>query len=378
MKKLWIIISIVVVVALAIILSVTRAKKEPNEIRIGAILPLTGDAAVYGERLKEGIELSRYVFERQAINPRIDIHFEDSRLDPKEAVNAFYKLEQSNIKFIIGPYSSSEVLAVAPIAEKKRILVISPGASSPKITSAGDYIFRIVASDIYDGQVLAHYAEKNLKATSAGIVYINNDYGLGINEAFAKEFKSLNGNIMISLSFEPNNTDFRTYLLKLKQAKPDVVILIGFKEMGFFLKQMGELGLSFSILTTGLFENPDIIKIAGKFAEKVLYTMPYFDINGNDNVVIEFKKYFLELYPNKQPAIEHALGYDALNVLLSVMKGAQSSVEKVKQHLYETKNFPGVAGSLTFDTNGDVIKPYGIKQYKNGTFTWLIPIFKME
>jgi branched-chain amino acid transport system substrate-binding protein len=219
MKKLWIIISIVVVVALAIILSVTRAKKEPNEIRIGAILPLTGDAAVYGERLKEGIELSRYVFERQAINPRIDIHFEDSRLDPKEAVNAFYKLEQSNIKFIIGPYSSSEVLAVAPIAEKKRILVISPGASSPKITSAGDYIFRIVASDIYDGQVLAHYAEKNLKATSAGIVYINNDYGLGINEAFAKEFKSLNGNIMISLSFEPNNTDFRTYLLKLKQAK---------------------------------------------------------------------------------------------------------------------------------------------------------------
>jgi branched-chain amino acid transport system substrate-binding protein len=183
---------------------------------------------------------------------------------------------------------------------------------------------------------------------------------------------------VISLPFEPNNIDFRTYLLKLKQAKPDVVILIGFKEMGFFLRQMGEMRLSFNILTTGLFENPDIINVAGKFADKVLYTMPYFDIHGNENVVIEFKKYFSEFYPNKQLGIEHALGYDVLNVLLSAMKGTQGSVEKVKQHLYETKDFPGVAGSITFDTKGDVIKPYGIKQYKEGTFTWLTPVFKLE
>lgn len=377
MKKFWIIFCTFLVLALIIILFVTQTKKEPEKIKIGAILPLTGDAAVYGERLKEGVELSKYFFERQT-KTKVNIQFEDSRLDPKEAVNAFYKLEQSNIKFIIGPYSSSEVLAIAPIAEKKHILILSPGASSPKITNAGDYIFRIVASDIYDGRVLAHFAKKDLKAVSAGIVYINNDYGFGINDTFKKEFESLQGSVLATMSFEPNTSDFRTYLLKLKKAKPDLVILIGFKEMGFFMKQMGELGLSFNILTTGLFENPDIVKIAGRFAEKVYYTMPYFDINGNDKVVVDFKKYFLELYPGRQPAIEHALGYDTLKVLLNAMTNTQGSEEKVKENLYKTKNFPGVAGSLTFDANGDVIKPYGIKQYKNGIFTWLIPIFKME
>lgn len=377
MKKIWIVLGIIVVIALAIVLILTQTKKEPKVIKIGAILPLTGDAAVYGERLKEGIELSKYVFEKQT-NKKISIQFEDSKMDPKEAVNAFYKLEQLNIKFIIGPYSSSEVLAVAPIAEKKHILILSPGASSPKITDAGDYIFRIVASDLYDGKVLAYYAKKELKANSAVIVYINNDYGLGVEDTFKKNFELIQGNILASMSFEPNNTDFRTYLLKIKKAKPDIVILIGFKEIGFFLKQMGELGLSFNVLTTGLFENPDIINIAGRFAENVYYTMPYFDINGSDKVVVDFRKYFSELYPNKQPSIEHALGYDALNVLLNAISDTQGSVENVKEKLYSTRNFPGVAGAITFDANGDVIKPYGIKQYKNGVFTWLIPIFNIE
>ncbi len=380
-KKIVLLLNFVIILSLVFFSSCEKQEKveEDKIIKIGAILPLTGDAATYGERLREGFEISKYAFEKANSEPILKIFFEDSRIDPKEAVNAFYKLIQGgDIKFIVGPYSSSEVLAIAPIAEKRKILVISPGASSPMISKAGDYIFRVVASDIYDAKVIAHFIEKELKASKASIVYINNDYGVGIEKTFSKEFISLGGKVIDSISFEQNTTDFKTFLSKLDNNKPEIVVLIGFKEMGFFLKQMGEMGLNFRVISTGLFENPDIINIAGEFAENTYYTIPYFNLTGDEEVLNKFKLLFEEMFPGKKPSIEHALAYDCLNVLLFAIKNTDGRVDSVKNKIYTIKNFPGVAGSITFDQIGDVIKPYGIKIYKDKEFEWLIPVFEIK
>ena len=372
------ILSLSVLAALAASVLFIACPSQKRNIKIGAILPLTGDAAVYGQRLREGIEIA--IQEWKDANPQqpVVVDFQDSRMDPKEAVNAVNGLIQRGFRLILGPYSSSELLAVAPICEKKQTLVLSPGASSPKVTEAGDYVFRIVASDIYDAGVMATYARRELKATKAAIVYINNDYGVGVAKSFDSRFTSLGGTVVYSDAFEPGMTDFRAYLDKTRKAAPDVVILIGVKEMGYFLRQMRELGLSFKVVSSGLFENPDIVSIAGKAAEGVLYTMPYFDVSGSDSVVTRFHRQFDAMYPGKQPSIEHALGYDATRVLLNAIKVAGQLPGQVRDALYKTRDFPGVAGSMTFDANGDVSKPYGIKVYKGGQFQWLIPVYKMD
>jgi branched-chain amino acid transport system substrate-binding protein len=143
MKKFWIVIGVVAAI-LAILFIATQTKKELMEIKIGAIFALTGDAAPYGERAKRGVELALEEINKGGIKGRkIKITYEDSQGNPQKAVSAFLKLiNLDKVKFILGPLSTTEVLAIAPMAEKEKILILTPTASAPQITKAGDYIFR--------------------------------------------------------------------------------------------------------------------------------------------------------------------------------------------------------------------------------------------
>lgn len=354
------------------------AKKEEKEIKIGAIFALTGDAAMYGERAKRGVELALEEINKEDVRGRkINIVYEDSQGDSQKAVSAFQKLVELNkVKFIIGPLSSSEVLSIAPIAEKKKVIILTPTSSAPQITDAGDYIFRNCMSDLFDGAVLAEFVFKELQKKKAGIIYINNDFGIGLKESFKKRFSLLTGKIIIEESFERRDTDFRTQLSRIKAKNPDVLFLIGYAEMGQILKQAKELGLKSQIVSFSSFEQPDIIEVAGDAAEGVYYTFQGFDSESEEEVVKNFTAKYKQQY-NEDPDIFAALSYDALKIYAEALKEGGFNVEDVKRDLYGIKDFVGVTGKTSFDKNGDVIKPIGIKMVKNGKFVWVLKAFEM-
>jgi len=358
----------------------TSPSEHSSEVQIGALLPLSGNSAAYGERLREGIELRMYVKqERERDSLNVEIVYEDTRMNPEDAVSTFRKLQQSGIQSFIGPYSSSEALAVAPVAKRNDAIILSPGATSPDLSDTGPYFSRIIASDYYDASVMASFARDSLDAQMAGLVYINNDYGVGIKNSFQEHFSNFGGEVTYTAGFDSGTSDFRTILERLNQEPPDLVLLIGFSEMGFFLRQMGELGLSFQILSSGLFENPKIVETAGRFANGVYYTMPYFSPKGGSSTIEKtFNQAFEEKYPDQSPAIEHGLGYDALNVYLEALRESDGSLKGVKEAITSLESFPGAAGSLTFDDNGNVTKPYGIKTYRGGEFTWVTRIYQPQ
>lgn len=123
MKKLWIIIAALVIVALAIVLTLTQIKAKPEEIRIGAILPLTGSSAQYGLWIKEALELGREeVNSKGGINGKpLTITYEDDQADPKIATSAMQKLiTVDKVPLVYGSWASSCVLSAAPIAEEPR------------------------------------------------------------------------------------------------------------------------------------------------------------------------------------------------------------------------------------------------------------------
>ncbi len=180
------------IVLIALLFCPSGCKKEEpqaKEIKIGAILPLTGSAAPYGENAKRGIELA--LTEINAAGgiqgSRIRVLFEDSRTDPKEAVSALNKLYSTHgVRYIIGDINSSGVLAMAPIAEKNKIILLSPGASNPKISDAGEYIFRNWHSDALEGQVDAEHAYSKMNWRTAAVLYVDAAYGVGLAETFRK------------------------------------------------------------------------------------------------------------------------------------------------------------------------------------------------
>jgi len=374
MKKLIAIIlcfSIIVCVISTFFLISGCAQK--GEIKIGAILPLTDEAGKYGQSAKEGIDLA--IDEINAAGgihgKKITIIYEDDKADPATGTTVFQRMINiEKVPAILGPMASSVTLAIAPIAEKNKVIVLSPASSAPQITNAGDYIFRNTYSDIYEGQKMANYVYKETPYRKIAILYINNDYGIGLKDVFISDFSKYSGKIVVSETYDFSSTDFRTQLSKLKNSKPDAVYLVGYGEMGRVLVQAKELGIRVPLFSCIMFEDPDILKVAGKLAEGVIYTFPSYNPESEEQTVAQFIQAFESKYKHKPDGFA-ANSYDAAKILvLAIDKGGEKS-EKIKASLYSIKDYPGVTGITSFDKNGDVIKPIGIKTIKNGEFTWI-------
>jgi len=373
-KKAWIVVVVVAVFLVGVLWVVNRSSNQQgtrNAIIIGAILPLTGHAGAYGKSLQRGTDLALAQVNSSASNP-LKIVYEDSQADPKIATSAYRKLVDLNhVRAIIGPFTSSETFAIGPLTERNHVVILSPGASAPGITQAGDFVFRIVTSDLFDGDVLARFARQKLSFGKMAIAYINNDYGVGVRDAFSQRFQQLGGTVALAEGYSPTGIDYRTLLTKIKDAKPDGLLLTGYKEMGKVLKQAQEVGLSVPVLSTGLFEDPEILKTAGGAAEGVYYSYASFNPNSSEPSVAEFVQAFKKSY-NSEPDILAALGYDAVKVMARAYADPKLSADQIRDNLYKIQNFPGVTGEMSFDQNGDVTKAFGIKRIQDGTFAWLI------
>jgi branched-chain amino acid transport system substrate-binding protein len=356
-KKLWIGIGLAVAVVLAIVMIVTQAKREPEEIKIGAILPLTGDGAVYGERFKKGIDLAfSEINSQNFIGKKVKLIYEDDKLEPNVGVSVFQKLVTvDKVPCVIGPISSGIVLAIAPLANKHKVAVLSPYASNYKITSAGPYIFRNYPSDAVQGVVCADVAIK-MGSKKAAILNINSDYGVGLKIIFEKEFTKQGGQIVYSESFNTGETDFRTYITKIKNSDADFVFLPGNeKEIELILIQAKELNLKLPIISTDSFLPEPIIKKVGKAAEGVIFTT-FYEYKGKEYEI--FYKKFKEKY-KEPPTLLEGLGYDAMWVMAKAIKSVIESGEgvsgpRLREALHKIK-VSGVTGEISFDKNGDLV-----------------------
>lgn len=360
-----------ILLASLMVFSFGCVKKEEKEIKIGAILPLTGDGAVYGIKEKEGIELA--VEENNATGgirgKKIKVIFEDSKGEPARAVSAVQKLiSQDKVNVVIGDAFSSPTLAIVPIIDKNKVILMSPTASNPKLSNSSEYFFRVWPSDVAEGAVAANLAVKKLNLKKLAILYGNNDYAIGLKEVFSKTIKELGMEILLTEVYNEGDSDFRAQLTRIKKLSPDGIYLAGYaKEFAKILVQAKELNIKSQFVSCGTFHEPEILKISGMAAEGVVFVQPYFDRASND---INIQK-FVKSYENKfgsEAGVYAAHGYDAANVVIHAMKKGGTTSSEIKNILNNIKDFPGATGSITFIKGGDVIKPMRIMMVKGGHF----------
>lgn len=348
------------------------SESDTKEIKVGAILPLTGAGAAYGEAAKRGIELAAEELNNNGgiQGQRLKVIFEDSQADPKTGVAAFQKLVTvDKVPVVLGDLLSAVTLSVAPLANSKKVVLLSPASSSPKLTEAGDYVFRNCPSDVYEGSIMAEYANERGYRRVA-ILRINNEYGLGIGDVFKKAFTTKGGSIVADEFYDENSTDFRTQITKIAASQPEAVYLLGYKQMGYVLRQAKEQGLKPQFLSTVTFEDPEILKIAGDAANGVIYSASSFDPKSDKGVVHEFATAFEAKY-HSSPDIFAGLSYDALKILAIALSGHGTESENIKNGLYKVKGYRGVAGETSIDDNGDAILTPVIKTVRDGKFMFI-------
>lgn len=330
--------------------------------KIGVLFPTTGDVAVYGIPMLKAVELAA---EQSDLN--IEIIPEDSRCEPQTAATAMQKLATvDTVIAVVGGLCSSETLAAAPIAEENHIVMVSPSSTNKDIATAGDYIFRVIVSDSFQGKVGALLA-KEKGYTKAAVLYINNDYGAGLNEVFTEEFEAVGGDVISNEAFEQSSTDFRTLLTKVEEKDPDMLYVVGLPvECGNLLKQKAELGMDVAVIAAEGCKDASVLEVAGSGAEGILVTVPK---QNTDEKYQEFAAAYLAAYgTDPTENLYTSESFDALNVILWAIKNSDGTKEGIKDALYKVQDYAGASGTISFDSLGEVEKPYTSFTVVNGEF----------
>lgn len=330
--------------------------KTKTEIKLGWMGPLTGDAASYGESIKRGVELAR-----KELGLDVEIIYEDSKCDGKEAVTAINKLINVNkVAAIIGEVCSGATLAAAPVAEAAKAVLISPSSTSPKVSDAGDYIFRVIPSDALQGDFGAKLVyDKGYR--KLGVLYSNEEYGLGFNNVLKESFEKLGGQLVASEAFERGTADIRTQVTKLESAGPDAIYIISNSPDSAVaaLKQIKEQGLEAALFGSEGLKSDDILTGAASAAEGLFLTTVS---SGSLRFMENHKKEY-----NADPGPFAAQGYDAFQALALTIKTGADTSEEIKDKLSGLE-FDGASGKIKFDAKGDVSGNYDVFVVKDGKF----------
>jgi len=343
-------------------------QNNQNTIKMGALLSLSGDIAEYGQRVKKGIDLAvKEINTQGGINgKKIKIIYEDTKGYPKDGVNGAQKLvADKNLHIIIGTISSSVTLAVEPITTAKKIILFSPAASSPKLSGISKYFFRNWTSDDLEAAVLADYTFDTLNIKDVAVLYVNNDYGIGLSNRFKERFEELGGIIHTMETHPQNESNFNPQITKIKKFNPSAIYLAGYhREMAYATKQIREMGLNCQILGDADYGVQELLEITGKTSEGAIFSIPGTDFFDKET---PFKQRFTDKY-GTNPSVFEANGYDAVYILKQAIENVGLNTDNISDYIASIKDYNGASGLQSYTKEGDVVKPIFIKQVKNNQF----------
>lgn len=344
-------------------------EQKVEEIKIGGVGPVSGEAATFGVSTREGEELAVEEWNAKGgvLGKKIKLIFEDDKGDPAEAATVYTKLiDQDKVVAIVGTVMSKCSLAGAPICQAKGVPMISPTSTNPKVTEVGDYIFRACFIDPFQGTVGANFAFNVLGVRKAGAIFdIGNDYTKGLAEFFRDQFIKLGGQIVGFESHPTGATDFKAQLTNLIKAGAELIYISDYyNDAGLIMKQARELGFKGYFLGGDGWDSPKLVEIGGESVEGGFFTN-HFSKDDQRPEVQEFVKRYRAKF-GKDPDALAALAYDAMNLMLTAIQNAGSTDgAKIKDALKNIK-FNAVSGLITFDENRNPIKSAVIIEIKNG------------
>jgi branched-chain amino acid transport system substrate-binding protein len=355
--------------ALAAIL-LAGCAKTPDEIKLGGVGPVTGEAATFGESTKKGLEfaVAEWNAKGGVLGKQVKLVFADDKGDPAEGATVYTKLiQQDKVVAIVGTVMSKVTLAGAPIAQAAKIPMISPTSTNEKVTLVGDYIYRACFIDPFQGTVGAKFAFVDLGAKVAGVIFdVGNDYSKGLAENFKKSFEALGGQVVAYEGHPTGTTDFKAQLTKILAGNPAVLYCSDYYNDGALIaKQVRELGYTGPIVGGDGFDSADFVKIGGAAVNNSFFTNHY-AYDAATPAVTTFVNGYKAKYGSAPPDALAALAYDAANIMLSAIKSAgKTDGESIKKALAAT-NLAAVSGQITFDSNRNPIKSVVVIEIKDG------------
>ena len=355
---------------------------DSDVFMIGGIGPTTGDNAIYGTAVENGIQLA--VDEINAdggINGyQIEYQFEDDQSDSEKSVNAYNTLKDWGMQMLVGTVTSTPCVAVVEESHADNMFQLTPSATTVEAVQY-DNAFRMCFSDPSQGTVSADYIADNNIASKIAIIYDSSDtYSTGIYQSFAAEAEERGLEVVTAQAFTADSsTDFSVQIQKAKDSGAELVFLpIYYQEASLILAQADRAG--FAPKWFGVDGMDGILNVDGfdgSLAEGLMFLTP-FTPDAEDEATQSFVAAYEEDFGDT-PIQFAADAYDCMYVIKAAAEKAEitpdmsvSDISDAMKAAMTEITIDGLTGKqITWSEDGEPSKEPTVVVIENGAYTVL-------
>lgn len=312
-KTIWWVVAVVIIVVIAILVSGKSSDKQAGDtFTIGAILSMTGSAAIWGETVHNGMELA---FQDKG---DVKVLYEDSKGSAPDGISAFNRLQEQKVDITLSELSFVSVPIAKLALERKVPLVVTLSATSPQAI-VNDYSVRYYTDPKhYSGPAFTSPISPVKNAKKLALLYRNDELGGAVKEEVSKIVAEQGKEFVFLESFKPNETDYSTLISKVKASKAEVFLFVVSTpgEAVAVVKTGSRLGLTIPMVeASGVFADAT----NRKEVEGIPYYSTSFDFSLDTPEANAFKDRYKRVY-GKDPGFGAAFGYDVANLIYSCRK----------------------------------------------------------
>jgi len=355
-KTTWIIIGIIVVIIVLIVIFYNPKSLE-GEIKIGAMLILSGDGTAWGQASQRGIELAvQEANKNGGINGReIKMIYEDTQGIISTAISVYEKLtEVDKVKAITGPNFQAEVSAIAPLADNDKFPIITPSYAPISNRPNPRNPLMIWLDPTIEAEQMAKYVY-NQNVRTVSVLGTQDSWEKEVSTAFANKFESLGGTVNFEDLLKTDDTNVRTTVSKAIKDNPDAIFLGTYYQFLNLTRAIKELGFERKVYSIEIDES--LANESNEFTSGLQFI-------SSDSYKESFRKKYEETYGEKSN-IPAGQSYDAMNILISFLR-KNSTREDMLEAMEEFKEYDGVSGKIRMTDDHKTIIPTAIYELDNG------------
>ncbi len=334
----------------AVILLTGCAAQLEAPLKIGAILPMTGPTAVWGENLRNGMELARAELAAQGV--AMDIVYEDSQAKPDVALTAYRKLKDvDGVNMVFSAFSRVSVPLV-PVIDAEQTPLMMTLVAAKGVAEKSPYSFRFYSNERQYVEPQFAWMDPAVYDRVA-VLWINDEFGSSVHDVILEQAKLNKIAIVADEKYDPNSVDFRTQLTKIKVTNPKAILFVGSvpAEISNALKQVQELGITADFIeNSAALAQQASLKAAGSAAEGAITLAFPFSLGKSG---AEFKQAYQQRF-STEPNFAAAFGYDMVKLTGLVSDGRAMSGEELAQRIIEVQTFDSLNGPVIIQTTGEI------------------------
>jgi branched-chain amino acid transport system substrate-binding protein len=361
----WVALLLVVLFVFSVALSGCAPKTQSKVIKIGLIVPLTGDVATFGTSIQNAFNLALKENGPTVAGYTIQTVVADDQNTATQATAVATKLcTQDKVSVIVGSATSLTTIPISVVCEQYKVPFVTPTATNSKVTVDNGvrktYAFRACFIDPFQGTAGATFDYNNLHAKTAAAMYDQgNDYSVGLKDSFEQAFTKLGGKIVDTMAYTKNDTDFSADLTKIAAEKPDILYLPDYyQKVSLIGSQARNLGIKAVFMGGDGWDSSDLNFAAMNGG---YFTNHYSSDDPSPNVQ-KFVSDYKAAYGSVPDALA-TLGYDATLIALKGITDAQSTdPTKIRDAIQNISGFQGVTAKFSFGQDGNPIKPAVVLQ----------------